>query len=138
MPSVVTDDYDVSLYNIVTHQGTTFKRTIIFKDTDGTVINLGTTPSAAMKVRKTYPATLKTSASVDAAVLHLTNTGAGGSTNAITFTAVDGIININVPAATMAGVTPGIYDYDLEVTLGTSPGGVGLNAMIPAPDPIGL
>lgn len=123
MPAVATDDYDVSTYNIVIHQGTTFKRTIIFKDSDGAAINLGTSPSAAMKVRKSYPATLKTAAYRDNAALHLTNTGAGGSTNAITFDSANGKVIINVPAATMAGVAAGIYDYDLELTLGTSPGG---------------
>lgn len=123
MPAVATDDYDVSTYNIVIHQGTTFKRTIIFKDSDGVAINLGTSPSAAMKVRKSYPATLSTAAYRADAVLHLTNTGAGGSTNAITFDAANGKVIINVPAATMAGVAAGIYDYDLELTLGTSPGG---------------
>lgn len=124
MPAVATDDYDVSIYNIVAHQGSTFKRTIIFKDSDGVAINLGTGPSAQMKVRKSYPATLRAAAYRDVHVLYFSDTGTGGtSTNAITFDAANGKIIINVPAATMAGAPAGIYNYDLELTLGTSPGG---------------
>lgn len=115
MPVVTTDDYDVSEYNFVIHQGTTFKRSIIYKDETGTVINLGTGATAAMKVRKSYPATLRTAAYRDAPVISLTS-GSG-----LTVTPATGEVVINISAATMAGVAAGIYNYDLEVTLGTSP-----------------
>ena len=123
MPTVATDDYDISEYNFVVHQGTTFKRSIIYKDDDGTVITLGTGASAAMKVRKSYPATMSVAAYRDAPVLNLTSSGAGGSTLALYLTSGTGEVLINVPAATMAGVPAGIYDYDLELTLGTGSSG---------------
>jgi hypothetical protein len=120
MPTVTTDDYDVSQYNFVIHQGTTFKRSIIFKDSTGTVITLGTGASAAMKVRKSYPATQRAAAYRDSPVLSLTSSG---GSPALSLIPASGQVTINVPAATMAGVTAGIYDYDLEVTLGTSSSG---------------
>jgi hypothetical protein len=43
-------------------------------------------------------------------------------TSTLDLTPSTGIIDIKIPSTTMAGVTTGIYDYDLEVTLGTSPG----------------
>jgi len=116
MPTVTTDDYDVSQYNFVIHQGTTFKRSIIFKDSAGTVITLGTGASAAMKVRKSYPKTQMAAAYRDAPVLSLTSSG-GSPT--LTLTPLSGEVAIDVPAATMADVVAGIYNYDLEVTLGT-------------------
>lgn len=123
MASIVTDDSDISIYNIVIHQGTTFRRNLTFQATDGTAISLGTSPSAAMKVRKSYPATSRVAAYRDNPVLYLTNTGSGGSINAISFDAPNGKIFINIPASSLASVPAGIYDYDLEVTLGTTPGG---------------
>jgi hypothetical protein len=113
MPTVVTDDYDISLYNIVVHQGTTFIRSIIFKDDNGTVLVLGTGATAAMKVRKSYPATSRVPAYRDAAVISLTS-GSG-----ITLTSGTGTVLVDISASTMASVPPGIYDYDLELTLGT-------------------
>lgn len=123
--AITTDDYDINSYNFIVHQGTTFKRTIIYKDDDGTVITLGTGASARMKVRKYYPATLKVAAYADAAVLDIGTSGSGATTTAITLTPASGQVAISIPAATMAGVPAGIYDYDLELTLGTgSSGGV--------------
>lgn len=119
MPTVATDDYDISLYNIVVHQGTTFRRSVIFKDDDGTVLNLGTGATAAMKVRKSYPATFRTAAYRDDPVISLTS-GSG-----LTVTPGTGEVLVDISAATMAGVPAGIYDYDLEVTLGSgTTGGV--------------
>jgi hypothetical protein len=121
MPIVATDDYDVSEYNIIVHQGTTFKRSIVYKNDLGVALTLGTAPSARMKVRKYYPATLKVAAYADSPVLDIGTSGSGATTTAITITSGSGLVNIDVTAATMAGIPAGIYDYDLELTLGTAP-----------------
>jgi hypothetical protein len=122
MTTIVNDVSDVGIYNIVADQGTTFIRSITYKNSAGTAINLGTGASAQMKVRKSYPATQNKAAYRDAAVLWLGTSGAGATTTALTLTPASGIIDIKIPAATMAGPAADIYDYDLEVTLGTSPG----------------
>ena len=122
MTAIVNDVSDVGIYNIVADQGTTFIRQIVYKNSAGVAINLGTGASAQMKVRKSYPATLKTAAYRGSAVLWLGTSGVGATTTALTLTPASGIIDIKIPAATMAGAAAGIYDYDLEVTLGTSPG----------------
>lgn len=49
-------------------------------------------------------------------------TGHSLFTSTLDLTPSTGIINIKIPSTTMAGVAAGIYDYDLEVTLGTTPG----------------
>lgn len=41
-------------------------------------------------------------------------------TQALTLTTASGIIDIKIPAATMAAVPAGIYDYDLEITAGST------------------
>lgn len=132
MTTIVNDVSDVGIYNIVADQGTTFIRAISYKNSAGTAISLGGsggTPvaaSAQMKVRKSYPSTLKVPAYRDSAVLWLGTSGAGATTSAITIsestTGVFSNITIKIPAATMAAVPAGIYDYDLEVTLGSNPG----------------
>jgi hypothetical protein len=122
MTTIVNDVSDVGIYNIVADQGTTFMRSITYKNAAGTAINLGTGASAQMKVRKSYPSTQNRAAYRDTAVLWLGTSGAGATTTALTLTPASGIIDIKIPAATMAGPAAGIYDYDLEVTLGTSPG----------------
>lgn len=118
MPTTVTDVYDINEYNFIVHQGTTFKRTITYKDAAGAVITLGTGATAAMKVRKSYPATLRNAAYRDNAVISLTSSPAAG----LTVTPSTGQVAINISAATMASVPAGIYDYDLEVTVGTGAG----------------
>jgi hypothetical protein len=202
MTTIVNDVSDVGIYNIVADQGTTFIRQIVYKNSAGTAINLGTGATASMKVRKSYPARLNAAAYRDAPVISIgtsdpsvfastatvtiaspgvfttasahniltndivkfTTTGAlptgltagtsyyaiyvsattfnvsstlSGSaintsgtqsgTHSLYKTTLDltpstGIIDIKIPSTTMAGVAAGIYDYDLEVTLGTSPG----------------
>lgn len=121
MPIVAVDDYDVSEYNIIVHQGTTFKRSIVYKDDTGTILTLGTGPSARMKVRKYYPATLKVAAYADSPVLDIGTAGSGASISAITITSASGLVSVNVSAGDMAAIPAGIYDYDLELTLGTAP-----------------
>lgn len=122
MTTIVNDVSDVGIYNIVADQGTTFMRSITYQNSAGIAIALGTGASAQMKVRKSYPATQNRAAYRDAAVLWLGTSGVGATTTALTLTPASGIIDIKIPAATMAAVAAGIYDYDLEVTLGTSPG----------------
>ena len=122
MTTIVNDVSDVGIYNIVADQGTTFMRTITYKNSAGIVINLGTGASARMKVRKTYPARLNVAASVASPVLDLGTSGSGATITAITVTPATGIIDIKIPSTNTAAVPAGIYDYDLEVTLGTSPG----------------
>lgn len=205
MTTIVNDVSDVGIYNIVADQGTTFIRQIVYKNSAGVAINLGTGATATMKARKSYPATLKTAAYLDPAaifvgsqnvstytstftvtiaspavftksdhgfvtndlvrfttsgalptgltvgtfyyVIRLTantfnvsltkngsaiaTTGSQSGTHsvipaiysqALTLTPATGIIDIKIPSTTMSAVSAGIYDYDLEVTLGTSPG----------------
>lgn len=119
MATVTTDDYDISQYNFVVHQGTTFKRSVIYKDSAGIVMTLGEGASARMKVRKSYPATSRVAAYVASPVLDLGSSGTGATTIALELTPLDGEVTINIPAGTMAAVPAGIYNYDLEVTLGT-------------------
>lgn len=201
MTTIVNDVSDVGIYNIVGDQGTTFIRQIVYKNSAGVAINLGTDATASMKVRKSYPATFKAAAYRDASVISIgtsdptvfastatvtiaspgvfttsahnlltndvvkfTTTGAlptgltagtsyyainltvttfkvsstvGGAaintsgtqsgvhslfTSTLDLTPSTGIIDIKIPSTTMAAVAAGIYDYDLEVTLGASPG----------------
>lgn len=122
MTTIVNDVSDVGIYNIVADQGTTFIRQIVYKNSAGVAINLGTGASAQMKVRKSYPARLNVAAYRDAPVLWLGTSGAGATTTALTLTPASGLIDIKIPSTTMSAVVAGIYDYDLEVTLGTSPG----------------
>ena len=126
MTTIVNDVSDVGIYNIVAYQGTTFIRQIVYKNSAGTALNLGTGAAASMKVRKSYPATSRVGAYRDAEVLWLGTSEVGATTTALTLTPVSGIIDIKIPSTTMAGVPAGIYDYDLEITLGSAPfsGGV--------------
>jgi hypothetical protein len=124
MTTIVNDVSDVGIYNIVSDQGTTFIRSITYKNSAGVAVNLGTGASAHMKVRKSYPATSRVAAYRADPVLNISSntTTYPGSTLAITVTAATGVIAIAIPSGTMAAAAAGIYDYDLEVTLGTSPG----------------
>lgn len=125
MTTIVNDVSDVGIYNIVSDQGTTFIRSITYKNSAGVAVNLGTGATAAMKVRKSYPATSRVAAYRASPVLYISSntTTYAGSTLAIVVTPATGIIAITIPADIMRDAQPaGIYDYDLEVTLGTSPG----------------
>lgn len=201
MTTIVNDVSDVGIYNIVADQGTTFMRSITYKNSAGVAIALGTGATAQMKVRKSYPATQNRAAYRDAPVItigstdpsvyassvtltiaspavftavshHLltndvvkfTTTGAlptglsagtsyyviyqtadtfnvsatkNGSaintsgtqsgvhslyTPTLDLTPASGVIDIKIPADTMSAAAAGIYDYDLDVTLGSSPG----------------
>ncbi len=124
MTTIVNDVSDVGIYNIVADQGTTFIRQIVYKNSAGAAINLGTGASAHMMVRKSYPATLKTAAYRSDPVIWISSNNLQyiGSTQAITVTPATGIIDISIPSSLMGSAPAGIYDYDLEVRLGTSPG----------------
>lgn len=109
---ILSDDNTAGVYNIITSQGKTFKRTITWTDSAGVAVNI-TGYTALMKVRKLYPATRTTVATYGPAVLDL-SVGSG-----ITLTTpASGILDIEVDATTMAGITSDIYNYDLELISG--------------------
>lgn len=110
---VISDDPDVGIYNIIADQGKTLRRVFTWTDNDGNPINL-TGASGTMKVRKFYPRTFLQAAYWDAAVLSLSSPSSG-----ITFDAANGIIYMTATAAEMAAITVGIYQWDLEITLGS-------------------
>lgn len=124
MTTIVNDVSDVGIYNIAADQGTTFIRQIVYKNSAGTAINLGTGASAHMMVRKSYPATFKVAAYRGNPVIWISSNNLQyiGSTDAITVTPATGIIDISIPSSLMGSVEAGIYNYDLEVRLGTAPG----------------
>lgn len=120
MATIATDNYDINEYNFVIHQGSTFRRAIIYKDDAGVAINLGTGASARMMVRKEYPATSRVAAHIDSPVLDLGTAGTGATTIGLSIaTPTNGTVNIAIPATIMAAVPIGIYSYDLEVTVGS-------------------
>lgn len=89
------------IYNITAEQGSTFTRTITWRDASTTPVNL-TNCTAKMQVRKSMDA--------PTAVLTLT------STTGITINGAQGVLALEVAAAKMAQVPAGTYVYDLEVT----------------------
>lgn len=110
---IVSDDPNWNMYNIITEQGTTLSRTFIYKDSAGAIVNL-TGYTAAMKVRKLYPATSLQAAHADAAIISIATGGSG-----ITITGAAGQVDIVVSASTLAACAAGTYSYDLEVTSGS-------------------
>ena len=109
--TILTDDPTSGVYNIIADQGSTLSRTFTWTDSNGSPVNL-TGYTARMKVRKIYPATLLVSAHADSPVISIT------SASEITITALTGTLDVVIPATTMAAVTPGFYEYDLEVVSG--------------------
>jgi len=208
MTIVVNDVSDVGIYNIVGDQGTTFRRTITYKDSLGAAIALGTGASAKMRVRKVTPvtsqnasanspsryilspsvidltsivsavtvssatpgvvtlashpfieaepvyftatamptgltanviyyvkyvnvSTFQLSATAGGAAIATSSTGTAvviyrgpivSATIGLELTVASGVVEIVVPASVMSAAPAAIYDYDLEVTLGTAPG----------------
>ena len=110
--AVSGDDRTEGVYNMVAKQGETFDRSFVYRDDNGAVINLSGY-SAAMKVRKFYPATSLQAAYSDAAVVSISS-----GTGEITLTALTGQVDISIPSATTAAVPPGTYNYDIELTSG--------------------
>lgn len=92
-------------YNIITDQGSTFTRTLTYKDNAGNPINL-TGYSAKMQVRTATDAT---------SVLLELSTANGR----ITLGGVLGTISLNAPASAM-NFAGGVYVYDLELTSGST------------------
>lgn len=92
------------IYNITAEQGATFTRTITWKNSAGTPINL-TGYTARMQVRREYSATV--------ADLTLTTENGG-----ITLGGALGTIVLSAQASTTASLAAGSYVYDLELVLG--------------------
>lgn len=91
------------LYNITAEQGATLTRTITWKNTVGTPINL-TGYTARMQVRNDYEAVTS--------LLTLTTENGG-----ITLGGVAGTIVITASATATAALSAGSYVYDLELVL---------------------
>ena len=121
MTTIVNDVLDVGVYNIVADQGTTLTRQIVYRNSVGVALNLGVNASAQMMVRKSYQVTSRVPAYRDSPVLWLGTAGVVARTQTLFVNSYEGVIVINVPASDMANVAAGVYDYDLDVTLGTLP-----------------
>lgn len=93
-------------HNFVIDQGADWYITFIYKDANGTAINL-TGYTAALQIRDTYA-----DSTTD---LSLT------SSSGITITAATGTLDVHATAAQTGAITAGNYVYDLEIT---SSGGV--------------
>ena len=91
------------IYNILSDQGSTFARTLVYKDSNGTPIDLSGY-TAKMEIRPT----------IGSSTLLLTLSTANGR---ITLGGAAGTITLNVASGDM-GFDPGSYAYDLEVTSG--------------------
>jgi hypothetical protein len=113
MGVVITDDPSWETYNTHCYQGSTWRRTFTWTDANGNPVDL-TGATAALKVRKVHPATFLTAASVESAVISVTS-GAGD----ILFDASNGVVQVTISASTTAAIDPGIYNYDLEIYLGS-------------------
>ena len=108
---IVSDNPIASAYNIIVDQGETFTRVFTWQDddTDEPIDVSGAT--AAMKVRKLYPATFLTPAHADAAIISLTD--AAG----ITLGGAEGTIAPQIESSVIQACTPDIYNYQLFVTI---------------------
>lgn len=91
-------------YNIICDQGATFTRTITWKDSNGSPVNL-TGYTARMSLRSTIDSSVE--------VLSLTT-----ANSRITLGGVAGTITLNVDATTTAALAAGQYVYDLEAVSG--------------------
>lgn len=92
-------------YNIIADQGSTFTRQLVWKNANGTPINL-TGYTARMQVRETFDAPDH--------VLELT------TSSGITLGGALGTIDLLASASTMAGLTAKVYVYDLELVSGAT------------------
>lgn len=92
-------------YNIICDQGATFTRQLVWKDANGTPINL-TGYTARMQVRATFD-------SPDH-VLELT------TSSGITLGGAAGTIDLTASATTMAAIEGKTYVYDLELVSGAT------------------
>ena len=94
-------------YNIVTDQGSTFTRTLTWKDSGDSPVDL-TGYTARMQVREDWK-------SDTPLVLELTT-----SNGRISLGGVAGTITLSISAADMTEVTAKTFVYDLEMVLGTT------------------
>lgn len=95
------------LYDFKFEQGATFRLTIIYKDSEGVVVNL-TGYSARLQIRE----------SIESQTVALVATTANGR---ITITGAEGKIQIVVPAADteIGNFQTGVYDLEIESADGT-------------------
>ena len=93
-------------YNIICDQGATFGRTITWKDSTGTPVNL-TDYTARMQVRSIV-------SSADVAVELTTEN------SRIALGGVLGTITLSIPATVTDDITAGSYAYDLEMVTSTT------------------
>lgn len=91
-------------YNTTIDQGADWFVTFVYKDSDGTAINL-TGYSAALQLRDTYADT----------TTDLSLTSASG----ITITGATGTLEVRATAAQTAAIAAGTYVYDLQITSGS-------------------
>lgn len=110
---VISDDPTWEVYNTHTYQGATWRRTFTWTDATGVAVDL-TGATATLVVRKVNPATYLTPYSVEAAVISISS--ADGE---ITFVEASGMILCNISDTKTAAATPGLYNYELEVDMGT-------------------
>ena len=94
-------------YDILADQGSTFGRSLVYLDSDGTPVDLSGY-EAELTVRETY-----TSDQVLIAV------SSEGTAPGIVLGGTAGSIVVSVGAVTMAAVPAGVYVYDLELTSDT-------------------
>ena len=92
------------IYNFTIDQGANWNLKVVYKDSDGDVIDL-TGYTAAMQLRQNYNS--------DTAVLSLSTSNGG-----ITINGPLGELNLQATAAQTGSLDSGFYVYDLEVTSG--------------------
>jgi hypothetical protein len=90
------------IYNATIDQGATWSVTVLYKNSDGTAINL-TGFTAAMQVRQQY--------SSETAELTLSS-----PSNGIVITGATGTVLITISAAQTRALEEGYYVYDVELT----------------------
>jgi hypothetical protein len=91
------------IYNFTLDQGSTWTLQIVYKDSNGTPINL-TNYTAEMQVRRKFDS--------DTPVLTLSTSNGG-----ITIVGATGTLNL-IATDEQAAIDPGLYVYDLELSTG--------------------
>jgi NADH:ubiquinone oxidoreductase subunit F (NADH-binding) len=95
-----------SVYNTTIDQGADWYINFTYQDSNGTAINL-TGYTAAMQLR----------APTDSITASLSLTSPSGG---ITITGATGLVAVHATAAQTGALNEGIYEYDLEITSGSS------------------
>ena len=91
------------IYNFTLDQGSTWTLQVVYKDSNGVAVNL-TGYTAEMQVRRKFDS--------DTPVLTLSTSNGG-----ITIVGATGTLNL-VATDEQAAITPGLYVYDLELSIG--------------------